>query len=108
MQKRTAVIVVIAAMLAICIISYLPSQTPAQQQDLRIQILEARLSACISALEIVIDCKPISGAKRDIRGMHTYYNAPKEVQKAFYDLKWRLSRLNPTPKQGDRYAEAIR
>ena len=93
MRKRAAGILVVAAVLAISLIGYLPSQSSTPEQDLRIQILEARLAVCINALEIFADSKQLSGLKRDIRNMsNPYYNAPKEVQKAFYDLKWRLSR----------------
>ena len=97
MRRFKAVVVAVAVALVFLLLSNIQSKNTKSPEQIRIEVLEARLDVCAKALEIIADNKVLSGSKSDLRSMSSSYyqfgpyETPSAAEKAWRILKQKIA-----------------
>ena len=97
MSKKTVVAALLGFVLVVSIFSSISSQGTKKTRDqIRIEVLEARLDVCAQALEIIADYKVLKGSKSKLRGISSNkydfgpYETPTAAEMAWNNLRQKI------------------
>ena len=93
MSKKTVVAALLGVVLVFSIFSSISSQGTKKTPDqIRIEVLEARLDVCAKALEIIADNKVLAGSKSALRRMsHSYHLGSEHAMNAWISLRHKIA-----------------